>query len=81
MTPATNNRNAQAFWEARVEAVERICSGATSLNHEDLAVACMCYADLSLALWLDRFGTPEERVQFEEWQQAQYAGNEGEAGT
>ena len=80
MTPATNNRNAQAFWEARVEAVERICSGATSLNHEDLAVACMCYADLSLALWLDRFGTPEERVQFEEWQQAQDAGNEAEAG-
>ena len=85
MTPATNNRNAQAFWEAAYLA-------ASSTEHNPLTMISPTEAsrirafngelaaNWALLTWLDRFGTPEERVQFEEWRQAQDAGNEGEAG-
>lgn len=77
MTPATNNRNAQAFWEAaylkRIDAT----SIPTGPLFQRLPYMIACAA---LDNWLRAFGTQEERVQFEEWRQAQDAGNEGEAG-
>lgn len=75
MTPATNNRNAQAFWEAVY-----LAHSPGNCPPRQEYIFCKMHADKALALWLYRFGTPEERVQFEEWQQAQDAGNEAEAG-
>lgn len=84
MTPATNNRNAQRFWEAAyLAALDAKHYPLAMMNPTEASRVRAFHGDLAanwaLLTWLDRFGTPEERVQFEEWQQAQGAGNEAEA--